>query len=305
MGWNGTGTYTREQDWAAEAAAGNPISSTKFDIENDSFAAGINACIAKNGENAATNDLPMGSNKHTGVADGTASNHYAAVGQVQGGSLIWGGTSGGTANAQTITLSPAPTAYTTGMRIAFMPGNENTASVTLNVNGLGAKTIKQQGQNALGGALRTDAPAMVIYDGTDLELISDGNRMFCDVYDLTSAQSIGATTTAEVQFASETSDPWDMHDTVTNNQRITVPQGMWMITGTVSLLAAPSAASLLTIHSSGSTSYHLSEFSGTHVNVSGLVYRASGGGYFTLSLENNGAGSITISSARFCVARVG
>ena len=280
------------------------LSSSKFDTENDAFTTGINNCLTKDGQNAATGDLPMGGNIHTGVGDGTARTHYASVGQVQDGAVLWGGTSGGAANVQTITLSPAITAYSAGQRFALLPGFTNTGSTTLNVNSVGAKTLKQNGQNILGGALRTDVPVLVMYDGTDFEVVSDQKRMFCDVYDLTTAQTINTGVTAEVQFASETSDLWTLHDTVTNNQRITVPGGMWSITGCVSLVAAPDAASTLTIHIGGSTTYFLSQFDGKHVNVSGIVY-SSGSNYFTLSLQNGGSATATVSTARFSATRVG
>lgn len=42
-----------------------------------------------------------------------------------------------------ITLTPAPAAYVTGMVIEFMPDTDNTGSATINVNGLGAKTINK------------------------------------------------------------------------------------------------------------------------------------------------------------------
>ena len=42
-----------------------------------------------------------------------------------------------------ITLSPAPAAYVTGMVIDFLPDTDNTGAATINVNGLGAKTINK------------------------------------------------------------------------------------------------------------------------------------------------------------------
>lgn len=52
-------------------------------------------------------------------------------------------TAGGTADAKTLTYSVAPAAYYNGQRFAFIANTTNTGSATLNVNSLGAKTIKK------------------------------------------------------------------------------------------------------------------------------------------------------------------
>jgi hypothetical protein len=52
-------------------------------------------------------------------------------------------TAGGTADAKTLTYSVAPDAYRNGQCYAFIANTTNTGTCTLNVNGLGAKTIKR------------------------------------------------------------------------------------------------------------------------------------------------------------------
>lgn len=52
-------------------------------------------------------------------------------------------TAAGTADAKTLTFSVAPAAYYNGQRFAFIANTTNTGSATLNVNSLGAKTIKK------------------------------------------------------------------------------------------------------------------------------------------------------------------
>lgn len=80
----------------------------------------------------------------------------------------------GAANAYVITPSPAITAYTAGQIFSFKATNANTTASTLNVNGLGVKTIKK-----LGGA--TDlasgdiAAGMIVqceYDGTNFIMLN-------------------------------------------------------------------------------------------------------------------------------------
>lgn len=79
---------------------------------------------------------------------------------------------GGSANAQTVTLSPAITSYTNGLKVCWLPTAANTTSTpTVNVNGLGTKTIVKVGGVALANSdLTTTAIACALYDGTNFEL---------------------------------------------------------------------------------------------------------------------------------------
>ena len=47
-------------------------------------------------------------------------------------------------DAYAITLDPAPTAYADGQRFTFKANTANTGASSLNVNGLGAKTLKKE-----------------------------------------------------------------------------------------------------------------------------------------------------------------
>lgn len=94
-----------------------------------------------------------------------------------GSATTWGGTAGGTANAQTITPSPALTAYAAGNFYHFIVATTNTAAApTLNVSALGAKTIKcSVGGGKVNlpiGALQSGMIATVVYDGTDFLLLN-------------------------------------------------------------------------------------------------------------------------------------
>lgn len=52
MPWNGTGTYTRGYaSWTSDATNGLPISATKFDTEDNDFAAGIQNCLTIDNQN--------------------------------------------------------------------------------------------------------------------------------------------------------------------------------------------------------------------------------------------------------------
>lgn len=90
MAWNGTGTFSRTNGvntgttvWAADKAAGVKIVSDRHDTHDQDLADGINACLAKNGENAATANLDLGGFKFTNAADGTSDSDLASVGQTE------------------------------------------------------------------------------------------------------------------------------------------------------------------------------------------------------------------------------
>jgi hypothetical protein len=80
---------------------------------------------------------------------------------------------GGASDAYAITLSPVPTSYVTGMIIRFKANTANTGAATLNVNSLGAKTIKK---NASSDLIDNDIVANqiveVVYDGTNFQMLS-------------------------------------------------------------------------------------------------------------------------------------
>lgn len=75
------------------------------------------------------------------------------------------GAVGGTPNAITATLTPAPSALTSGMSIVLIIATPNTGPATLNVGGSGALQIVNQYGAALSGRELT-GPVRFTYDGT-------------------------------------------------------------------------------------------------------------------------------------------
>lgn len=95
-----------------------------------------------------------------------------------GGSSVYiGGTTAGSANAQTLT-NPTPNGFslTTGKRLMFTAGLTNLAAVTLNVNSLGAINVKRRTQLGIvataGGELIAGNMYEVAYNGTDFVIMS-------------------------------------------------------------------------------------------------------------------------------------
>lgn len=189
MGWNGSGAYVRLYNWVDDRDASIPITASRMDGEMDDMAAGIQACIAKNGENAATANLPMGGFRHTGVGNGVARNDYASLGQLQDGTLRFA-VGGGTANAQTLTLAPSITAYTDGMVINFEAGATNTGNTTLNVNAVGAQSVVlPNGSELPAGAITSGRFYTVIYDSTNTNWILISGASVVDDLSIISADT--------------------------------------------------------------------------------------------------------------------
>lgn len=92
--------------------------------------------------------------------------------RTQSGQEVYAADAVGT-DTYAITLAPAPAAYYIGMEINFKAGTANTGACSLNVNGLGAKTIKKAYNSDLAtGDILQNQIVKVIYDGTNLQMQS-------------------------------------------------------------------------------------------------------------------------------------
>ena len=87
-------------------------------------------------------------------------------------------TAGGTADAITGTLSPVIASYTAGLRVTATPSGANTVTEpTLNLNSLGAKTVKKRDSSGskvvlVAGDYNASGPFDFEYDGTDFVLLN-------------------------------------------------------------------------------------------------------------------------------------
>ena len=81
---------------------------------------------------------------------------------------------GGTANAITaVVTSPNFTAYATGQQFSFVAAATNTGATSLNLNGLGAKSLTKQGTNPLvAGDIQAGQIVLVEYDGTRFQYVN-------------------------------------------------------------------------------------------------------------------------------------
>lgn len=172
MSYNGSGSFSIN-------TAGQPvvnattINATVFNDFTADVATGLTTAICKDGQTVITANLPMSGFKHTGVADGTARNHYASLANVQDGTGVYVATVGGTADVITLTPAPAITAYAAGQTFRFLASGANTTNVTVAVSGLAAKAITKAGATALiAGDLPSGSMVEMTYDGTRFILTS-------------------------------------------------------------------------------------------------------------------------------------
>ncbi len=131
------------------------------------------AAILRDGSTSPTANIPFATFRITGLGDGLAAQDAATIKQVQANTLKWGGLSTGAAGVFAVTLTPAPSAYVTGMVVRFMTHQAGSGGDVINVNTLGNKTFKKNGSVAL---VANDMPNGAIieaeYDGTNFQILS-------------------------------------------------------------------------------------------------------------------------------------
>lgn len=168
MARDGNGTYNRTQsDYVFDTV----IEEAKVNSELNDIATALTGSLAKDGQTNPTANLPMAGFKHTGVGNASARTDYAAAGQVTDGALVYAGVAGGTADALTVTLTPAVTALVTGMQFLFKASaNSNTAAATMAINGLSTVAIEKNDSALSGGDIAANKWYMGVYDGTALQI---------------------------------------------------------------------------------------------------------------------------------------
>lgn len=108
---------------------------------------------------------------NTGIAVG-AGNKYVTQTGLQHSAEQYAADAGAS-DAYAITLSPVPDSLTNGMVVKFKANTVNTTSCTLDVNSLGAKTIKKSYNVDLAtGDIKAGQLVSVIYDGTNWQMLS-------------------------------------------------------------------------------------------------------------------------------------
>ncbi|MBM3450505.1 MAG: hypothetical protein FJX78_05925 [Armatimonadetes bacterium] len=168
-GFDGSGNFTLTNP---TFVAGTTITAASANSNNTDVTGGFNNTLTRDGQGKPSADIDWNAKKITNLANATARSGASAAAQVQDGGFVWGGTTGGAANAYTISLTPAITAYAAGQRFAAIVHAANTGAATINVNSVGVKSITKQGAAALSsGDMPINSVAFLIYDGTQFQLI--------------------------------------------------------------------------------------------------------------------------------------
>jgi hypothetical protein len=116
----------------------------------------------------------MGGLKLTGLGAATVGTDAVRLSQLQAGTAQLLTVSG--TDTLTALGTPTLTAYATGNTFYFVAAATNTTSVTLNVDGLGAKAVTRHGSTALvAGDILTGEVCLVVYDGTRFQLLNPGS----------------------------------------------------------------------------------------------------------------------------------
>jgi hypothetical protein len=132
----------------------------------------------------------------------SSTNTYVTQIGLQEAQEVYAATSTGS-DAYAITLSPAPTAYNAGMTFRVKLDVANTGAATLNVNSLGAVTIKKNVSDDLEtGDLQANQVITVVYDGTNFILVSQFPVYFSRKLDIDTTDTTVGNTASETNLVS-------------------------------------------------------------------------------------------------------
>jgi hypothetical protein len=141
MAFNGSGTFNRIYNWVNDKANGFKIMASRMDNEFDGIATGLSQCITKDGQTTISANIPMANYKFTGLGNGTTRTDSINIGQVQDGQFTYFGTTGGTADAYTLTPSPSITTYATTQQFtAKISATNTTTTPYLQISGIANPT---------------------------------------------------------------------------------------------------------------------------------------------------------------------
>lgn len=130
--------------------------------------------------------------------------------QAEGKGVPYGVTAG-TASAYTLTISGI-SSYTTGMILAIKFHTSNNVNATINLNGLGAKSIYRNGTPIPTNMIDTNDVYLLTYDGTNLVFTDRGFMAGYSPLDLVGHAIEGVTT-----ISSESGDPVIIVSGLSNN----------------------------------------------------------------------------------------
>lgn len=163
------GTRTGALTWQEADAAGIDIVAPDHDLHDQDLADAISSCLKNDGGNSATSDIPMGGFRFKNVGQAIAGGDSIRASDVQDNRTSYC-TVSGTANEIKLTNSIPITTYRAGQEFRFQALLANTGSVTINVDGKGAKTLKVADVALSAGQILAGAWITIAFDGVDFEM---------------------------------------------------------------------------------------------------------------------------------------
>lgn len=158
------GVFSKLYSWATEQAT-PPIEIAKLDAQETDFATGLSNCILRDGTGVPTAATPWNSQRISSLGTATARTDAITTAQVQDFSICKIGSVSGT-DTITGSLTPAISAYVSGMLVTFVPAATNTGAATININTVGAVDILKYDGEALGaGDIVIGVPCVLVMDG--------------------------------------------------------------------------------------------------------------------------------------------
>lgn len=208
------------------------------------------------------------------------------------------GTDTGAADAYVVTLPYSPTSYTDGLNVAFNPLGTNTGASTINVNGLGVKSIRDPSGSALtAGLITVGVPTEMRYSTVTgfFHLVGALSPMGLPgpAGGITSVDASGGTT--GLTFSG---GPITTSGTLTAAGTLSAANGGTGVANNAAATLTRSGNHALTVTTTGTTGVTLPT-AGTLATIAGsetLTNKAINGANNTLS--NIGIASVTMSTAR-------
>jgi len=191
---------------------------------------------SKPGINFAEGQVPSSLNDSARVVMADIAEWYA---QISAGTVS--GTVGGTGNAITLTTTPTVGAYATNQRyLVKAPGGNTVNNPTLNVSGLGVRTIVGPGGAALAiPSYQVDDMLLLAYDGTSFRLMSPASLAPATV-----AEVLTGTEATKMVTPDALAGLWQRGADIASASTLTLPTtggGTFNVTGTTTVTGISAA----------------------------------------------------------------
>lgn len=195
------------------------------------------------------------------------------------GSTYFYGTSSSSANTYTATIANA--ALITGQIFYIKFSNTNTGSSTLNINSLGAKSIKTNfGIDLVASQLPTLTPAVLLYDGTNFILQNPANNTIGFTAVMSANQSVNPNTSTKIQFDTTEFDTHGYFDKTTSFSYKPLVPGYYAFSATTTVDCVAGVSVALQVYKNNteirSTNNTSGAPAGTYSTIPGYVLYMNG-----------------------------